>query len=827
MDVSLLPLPQVIPGLSAMVDCSQVPGGLLALRRLHESHFDIQMNYDPAVKLCILHGTYSTVQAALNQLLSQAGDPRIHMGQPPASGSRPDHIVKRSHRQETEDLSRMPNKQIEQREAVQTDRPSEEYNSGSKRDLASGGYEREDTGHRGGASLQLPGPPPTSEDFLLIVDADMFQYLQTFCQKDYQEILSQYGVEVVDVTSEGLTSLFLKVADGVRKGSQDAENLNVARRAMSRFFQENEIEICRDQLPKSILSSRKALERAKENLSARHSKLLLKEDEKNIYIIGNSTDVCEAKQCLLDYSIDHRLSSDLDEKKDDVVRRYKLAPTFRESGPTDFTLREGLSAARRPKSSGPVLGYNVLSGAAEHTGEGASQISAQIPGEGIMSKGGDTPTAPMQNRTSSVTSSLIDARPKTSLHSTVQSAGTLFPSTGSGSTLKRASSFSGTPQQKAEVMGRRSHDDTDESVTVRTRGYNVEMTVAFLVWQHLKEAYRTQVDDLTSDIQMKESCSSISGNVTLTLRGANSSKVKRSQVGLQKLVELVNVDFFVHKLDLSELNISDAADETLLACCADLRSSFSTVTIHISKKSIFLIGRKQLCSQVGAFLKEVFSTDMARMAECLASSSPSNSNPNPLTLGQTNEDQSASHSNNHVMLESCTSNTDGTGRGQERRTNNQANTQFHEGEFVNGSASEPALCKDPVIKEKVKLAGTVERDGQKTSVYVSATGDNGNVTGARPTCPDEDIDPRAKERSLTCTRKDGVQQRHAENEEPRSTRWGIDGQMSYSKLNISIPGHIRDSAIKITYYVPNGIQGVRTHSFYTQLMCLIKAFHRI
>lgn len=822
MDVSLLPLPQVIPGLSAVVDCSQVPGGLLALRRLHESHCDIQMNYDPAVKLCILHGAYSTVQAALNQLLSQAGDPQIHTGQPPASGSRPDRIAQRSHRQETEDLSRMPYKQIEQREAVQADRPSEEYNSGSKRDLASGGYEREDTGHRG-------GPPPTSEDFLLIVDADMFQYLQKFGQKDYQEILSQYGVEVVDVTSEGLTSLFLKVADGARKGGQDEENLNVARRAISRFFQENEIKIYRDQLPKSILSSRSGLERAKEKLSARHSKLLLKEDEKNIYMIGSSTDVCEAKQCLLDCSIDQLLSSDLDEKKDDVVRRYKLAPTVGESGPSDFTLRGGLSASRRPKSSGPVLGYNVLSGAAEHAGEGPSQISAQIPGEGIVSKGGDAPTAPMQNKTSSVTSSLIDARPKTSLHSTVQSAATPFPSTASGSTLKRASSFSGTPQQKAQVMGRRSHDDTDESVTVRTRagGYNAEMTVALLVWQHIKEAYRTQVDDLTSDVQMKESRSGISSSVTLTLRGANSSKVKRSQVSLQKLVELVNTDFVMHELHLSELNISDAADETLLACCADLRSSFSTVTIHIFKKSIFLFGRKQLCSQVGALLKEVFSTDMARMAEHPTSSPPSNSNPNPLTLVQTNEDQSASLSNIHVMPESCTSNTDGTGRGQERRTNNQANSEFHEGEFVNGPVSEPGLCKDPVIKEKVKLAGTVERDGQKTSVYVSATGDNGNVTGARPTCPDEDIDPRAKERSLTCTQKDGVQQRHAENEEPRSTRWGIEGKMSYSKLNISIPGHIRDSAIKIAYYVPNGIQGVRTHSFYTQLMCLIKAFHRI
>ena len=43
-----------------------------------------------------------------------------------------------------------------------------------------------------------------------VMDADMFQYLQMHYGKEYRHILSQNGVEVLDVTSEDVTTLFLQ-----------------------------------------------------------------------------------------------------------------------------------------------------------------------------------------------------------------------------------------------------------------------------------------------------------------------------------------------------------------------------------------------------------------------------------------------------------------------------------------------------------------------------------------------------------------------------------------------------------------------------------------
>lgn len=880
------------------------------------------MKFDAAVKLYTLHGPYSKVQAVLMQLL---GHP--DMDQPASSGSGSVLMVQRPPTQEPEDQSRKPNKQKERREHVHTGRPTDEYSSGSHRDMTPGAYDREDTGQAEGAAVQLPAPPATSEeDFLLIVDADMFQYLQKYCQNEYQQILSQYGVDVVEMTNQGLTSLLLQVATGVGVDGRDQECLKLARQAMSSFFQENETKICRGQFPKSLLSSRGGLQRAKENLSMRLPKLLLNEDEENIYIIGSSKDISEAKQFLLDQrdmrykkedvasllrflsydsgpsshadelklpltmfpgtdsvddGIDQLLRSDEDERKTEGARKYKLAARFKDSRlatlgskPTDFSVRGGLSSPSRSKCSGPVLGYNVLSETAEDTGERLSR--AQITGGDILFNSRDAlPSAAFpQNQTSS-DSDLIDTRHKslTPPFSATQTGSTPFPPAGSEPTLKRASSFSGVPQQKAHVMGQRSQDESGKSaVRARTRsssfssqtrrdkqvGHNAELTVSLPVWQHIREAYSTRVDDLTSDVQMKERCSEGSGDLTVILRGASLAKVSSCQLGLQKLVDSVNEDFSVQILHFSELGIPDAADETLQVCCADVRSRFKKVTFHFAKKSLFLLGPQQLCSQVGASLREVFSGDLLQRTEELECCTPSTSNRNPSTFLQTSEDQNASrHSNSQVMLQSLTSDAVGTGIVQGRRTNS---SNVKETDLLNGSISQSLPCIDPVFREKVKLVGTMGIYGQKAFENPSKTGNDKSVNGVGATRTGKDVAVLTKQRTLDFTQKDSLQQRDAEmDDSPVESKLalggpgcicvcgeseklmmrtkcgatlcskcldavhvrcrvchgtapkprGIQGKMSHSKLHISVPGHQKDSAIKITYCIPDGIQQVR------------------
>ncbi len=911
----------------------------MALTSLHNSHPDIQINYESTEELCTLHGAYSKVQTALAQLLGHPGGPQSaenkDSGQPATSGSRSVQKAQKPRTPESEDRSRKPNKQREQREKVHIGRPSDEYNAGSHRDLTPGGYGWEDTGQTEGATLQLPGHPTTSEeDLSLIVDADMFQYLQKHCRKEYRHILSQYGVDVVDMTNQGLTTLFLQVATGVGENGRDQERLKLARKAISKLYQENETKIRRAQLPKSVLSPQGGLQRAMENLRVRLPKLLLNEDERNIYIIGSSSDVSDAKQFLLfdlseerrkkedvasllrfpsydsgsstradeqrvplttssavdsvDDGIDQLLRSEEDEIKAEGARRYKLAARFKDSGltalssrPTDVTLR-GLSSASRQTRLGPMLGRDVLSETAEIAGERVSRALAQNTGGDILFKRGDVlpSTASMQNKTS-LNSRLVDTRPKSSTstlgtNQSTLSVSTPLPPPGSGSTLKRASSFSGTPQQKARVMGQKSQDDSDKS-TVRAMGrsssfsnqtgrdkrevYNAEITINSVMWKYIKDVYSTRVDDLTSDVQMKESQSECSSDLTVILRGASSSKVRSCQLGLQKLVDSVSQDFFMQELRLSVLGITDKADETLQACCTEVRNRFKKVTILILKKSLYLLGPKQLCSQVGASLREVFSGDSAQIPEQQDLSNPSTSNWNPSTSTIIENQGTSLHysSNPQVMPESQTSKADGTGGSQESRTDHR--NGLRETELVNGSISQPLMKKDPVIKEKVKIVGTVEMDGQKTESFVShsKTGNDlsarrVNGVGSTITRTDKDTELQKKERTKHSTQKDSIQQGQAKiqdtPEESRSglgcicvcgeseklmmttkcgatmcekcldtvhvhckvcheTPRGIRGKMNYSKLHISVPGYNKDHAIKITYCIPDGIQEVR------------------
>ncbi|XP_041672713.1 uncharacterized protein si:busm1-163l24.3 isoform X2 [Cheilinus undulatus] len=889
---------KVILSLSATVNYSQLPGGLIALTSIQKSHPDVKISCHATKELYTLRGAYSKVQAALVQLLGPPGGfqpvETNHSDQPATSSSFTPQTTHKPNIQDLEDHGKKPNKQRIQKEKDRRVRPPNEYNPASYGHPTLGGYSWADPEGE---------HPTTPEDFSLIVDADMFQYLKKHCQKEYQKILRNYSVEVVDVTNQGLTTLFLQLETGGDEDGRGQERMKLAKKAISWLYQENETKIRRAQLPKNILSPRGGLQRAVENLSVRLPKLLLNEDAQNIYIIGSSSDVSEAKQFLLldhgeekeDLSsllrhspydspgtsthagthmlpaisssgvdpVDDRLSyllrSEEDDRKDEGARKYKLAARFKDSGigalssrPTDFSLR-GLSSPNKQAHVGPVLGRNVFS---DVPGEGVPRAQAQNTGGDILFNNGNA-LSPARNKTPPNSHS-TDTQPK-SITTPLSGGSSSRPPAGSGSSLRRASSFSGTPQQKAQIVGQKSQEDpgktrgrsssfSNQPGSLKQEVYTAEITLSSIMWQHIKEVYSTRVDDLTSDVQAKETSSRGGTDVTVILRGASWAKVTSCQQGLQKLLDSVGVDFSLQELKLSELGITDNSDENLLACCAEARSQFKKVTFHILSSSLFLCGPKKLCSEVKASLLEVFSGVLAPSPD--DSSSTSASSWYPSTFLQTNEGLGAglqSYSSPQAMLESQTSPADVTDSRQERTANHRSYLQ--ETELTNGSITQVSVKKDPVIKEKLKVVTTTEmevktgnersashlngegsttstvkdnreKNTQKDSTQQSQfefhdTPEESRLATGGPECiclcgRSDKLMKKTKCGATFCSEcLDAVHSQCKVCHKAEQTPLGSQGKMETSKIHLSLPGHKRDTAIKIIYIIPDGIQGER------------------
>ncbi|XP_029944773.1 uncharacterized protein LOC115386553 [Salarias fasciatus] len=518
-----------------------------------------------------------------------------------------------------------------------------------------------------------------------------------------------------------------------------------------------------------------------------------------------------------------------------------------------------------------MLGHDVLSDSPKISGEAVSRAAAQNTGGDILFKGEYAlPSFASLSSKTSLNPEVMDVRPRTST-SPVSTAQTSWSGSaeispaGSGATLKRANSFSGVSQKKAQVTDHRSEESPSKS-SVRPRRSSsfssqtqkvqtAELTVYSVIWQHIKEAYKPLIDDLTSDVQMTERPLEGNRDVTLSIRGATSSKVESCQQALQRLIDSVNLDFSVQELSLSELGIAEPTDETLLACFLEIRSRFKKVTIQTFKDKMYFLGPVKMCTQVCASLRKVFSGDLRQSSAQYHSYSLSTSQENVLPSVQNNKDQNTSpylNAMSQAIPESKMGKANGTYQNEEWQTT--YSNDFCDKGPVNGFISPSSVKKDHVIKEKVKITDTGGKDWKKTN-YSSENYSSLNVVksatpwveteGAVYTTqvdhvgrePANNQSPREECRSgqegsaalcLLCEAnlpsvktKCGVamcskcqkskhnkcrvcnETEHKLEQKPP----GIHGHMSQSKLSISLPGYNKFSTIKITYHIPDGIQG--------------------
>ncbi|XP_062389028.1 uncharacterized protein si:busm1-163l24.3 [Sardina pilchardus] len=286
----------VILTMSVTVDCHQLPLGKKALTSMQRQFPDLHISFpSPEENRCSLSGPYSQMQPAVAHILE------LH-----------EHSRGENPRPEEENGFGPTASQSEQMWPG-SNGPSSLLALGALGSFA--GQEVENLGAEGGAlGLSLPRSArcPVKleeelkcdaevEDLSMIMDSDLFQYLQR-C-KEYQQILRDYNVEVVDETSHGLTTLFFQTRSKVTEESgvpgRTLKRLARAQKELRQLQQQQEASLRRAQLTKSTLNTtRGGLSAAMENVQSLLPKLLLTQDDENVYIVGESSDVSQAKQFL-------------------------------------------------------------------------------------------------------------------------------------------------------------------------------------------------------------------------------------------------------------------------------------------------------------------------------------------------------------------------------------------------------------------------------------------------------------------------------------------------------------------------------------------------
>ncbi|KAL2100849.1 hypothetical protein ACEWY4_002610 [Coilia grayii] len=778
---------KVILTMSVTVNCEQLPQGRRAMTSLQRRFPDLHIRFSSADEhCCSLSGPYSQVQPAVAHLLqlhesSRDGSSRSEQENglvPTASQSE----------QTWRDLSGPPSLLPQQ-------------TLGS---LA--GREVENLGAEGGAlALTLPEShllgmqeelkcDAEVNDLFLIMDSDLFQYLRR-CE-EYKRILRDHNVEVVDETNQGLTTLFFQARSKVMAVSGRAESevtgrtlriLVRAQKELRQLQQAQEASLRKDQVSKSALYPQGGLSKALDNIQNLLPKLLLNQDDDNVYIIGESSDVSQAKQLLVlgfhhgqeDVGAsapssshsplqplssasspsdagqgersdprppkeDARVGKMLRTSSGDRKMEYKLAARFKSSGvgglglglgsrPGDFS---DLKDQRDPdvQRNGTTFGHLGTSSASEDralvraAGLDFGALSVSPPertGEDILFRSANLqPPAGAISITTSTRTPLTVPPPQTAFDLKTPSASGL-PS-GSATSLKRASSFSGRSRPKQEEEEKREPGaaavpaprSRPRSNSITSIVHSAEVTVPQLMWSHMKEAYCTRLDDMMSDLKMSESQSETDTCVKVVLKGAESSVVVSCQRELQKLVSMVTLDFSVMQLRLSDLGVGEG-DEVFEACCVDLRARFRKVSQRIIGGTLYLIGPKLLCSQVDAALREVFSGGMRQ------------NDPSHLFL-KLGASSKVGLDHDLTLEGQLSSNSDtekNTNRKTDLRKGDKLSSQPTEStlrakcgnmttlENIAGGLSQPVVKKELVVREKAERSGSTS--GRKSKTYTS------------------------------------------------------------------------------------------------------------
>nr|XP_033773949.1 uncharacterized protein LOC117347304 isoform X2 [Geotrypetes seraphini] len=288
---------------SMIVDYRRFPDSIKhSMKSLREIHKDVQFSFDQTEELFTVNGKYTKIQAFSNDVMKMLGLENKNLKEHVSlqrnnemdDGSKFGFIRNSEevscplaeYKFETKNQKFKAKKQNQRFEAEKGD-PKSKYETQNLRILEGNGLK---------AKYGNPGHEQDIEqleDFSLVMDSDIYMYIQKFQLAEFQTILFKHEVEVVDVSSDGITTLYLQV--GFETGNHIG-TLTKAHSDLLHLYQRFEASLRKEQISKINLKiESKSLQRVPEEIQKLYPSLLCLEDDRCFYLIGNVIDLPQAK----------------------------------------------------------------------------------------------------------------------------------------------------------------------------------------------------------------------------------------------------------------------------------------------------------------------------------------------------------------------------------------------------------------------------------------------------------------------------------------------------------------------------------------------------
>uniref|UniRef100_A0A8C3R0P1 RING-type E3 ubiquitin transferase n=1 Tax=Cyanoderma ruficeps TaxID=181631 RepID=A0A8C3R0P1_9PASS len=619
------------------VDYGKLPVGKTLLRDLQKSYSDVQFSFDSKNTHCTVQGPFTQLQAFSRDLLGSLNLKSQAIGEIFLPGSScgatemgmQDHQQVPHSTQSAQETAKLPNQDQARETAAEATSPQ---NPG------------------GGEAVELFGK---LEDFSLAMDSDIYLYMQRFCAAEYQGVLHQHHVDVVDASGNGIAVLYLQPSGGV---SGDTDALHQAHLALQQLYQQLEVSLRKEKVAKEGLGmDSQALAALTRELQKLYPRLLCHEDVKQLYLVGNLVDVSQAKQFLQNsvarrgaaHTVDTLSSSQpsgtteaappqakvpvatsatrLSPSRPELKGEFKLAANFN-------ILRADRSQAGQSLLASPPVGQGQLSGkhSSEVNAPGLSDPRAltqqyrpptPMPDKVLGSaaepqqnnptardhvEGGarlteqkvPLPCAGKENSTfqhpeDSKGSGLIGHHSLTGLSSVCDVTGTSFAGgtkpSASKTTLRRSHSFS-------LLTSKESNNSGDSGSRV-----SEEMSLDSLQWFYLKEVCRATIDELCR-VEGVHILERHTGDCTvLVLQAADRKRLFQAKWKVESLVQKCP-DLVCQSVSYSELAVDGPDDNDLSELCRLLREKSFQVGLSKDKyKLCFVCPKDVLPAMTEAF----------------------------------------------------------------------------------------------------------------------------------------------------------------------------------------------------------------------------------